>query len=197
MEQNSYERDKMRLVFQVCLFLAVASGDLALGQESSHLVELKELNSDYVGFVTDSNGKKGIHFSGPPEWVTAQEDVASQWHNLKNIEFVSLSHTIVTAELMKYVCSLKQVDSLYISCDPTEIEIKPDALVNLSKMKWLKRLHLVLDDGIGPEHLAFLSELNALEDLELRGNISTETLERLKAMKQLNRLALGLSLIHI
>ncbi|MEX2672550.1 MAG: hypothetical protein WD294_10615 [Phycisphaeraceae bacterium] len=114
----------------------------------------------------------GISYSGPAEWLVAQEHPRSHWHKLPALERIEFVDTSVTSEQIEYVAQLESVTRVrFWTCD-----YEANALRPLGKMTWLKGLEIdfssfrvndFTDLKPQPEFCDFIGKLVNLQSLDL------------------------------
>jgi hypothetical protein len=145
---------------------------------------LTELVRDGKGEVVE------IYFSGSADWLVRQEDKRAHWHKFASLKTISLSHTSITKEQLRYIAGLKNVRSLHISCLAEEVELPGSALIALKDMDSLEVLDLI-DDSFVEKDWDFLSGLKSLKDLAIRGWITERVLNQILKHEGLTRLSIG------
>lgn len=149
--------------------------------------------------LNNSNQIEGIHFWGSADWLVSQQSEKAKWHKFEHLSSITLSHTKVTREQLKYISSLRRVTDLSIGPDwvPEEIEIAGKSLAPLWNMNWLESLELT-DDGFDDEDYFFLGGLTNLNYLHIGGVIRQQTFSQISKLKKLQEFSCqGIGMIDI
>ena len=131
----------------------------------------------YAYYVKGKSGEvKEIVFDGDAEWLAAQEDAKSHFHDFPSLRRLTLVRHTVSVEEMKYIATLSNVIALDVGnvtwgLEEDEVKVSGDAIAQIGQMTWLEELE-VSGSGFEEKDWSFLPKCKSLRVLRIGPNVT-------------------------